>query len=147
MRDIEARIDVVEHELEAYAAEEPVVQALLRIPGIGVLTASALFASIGSIHTSDGNSRAGSGSLPASRIYDCSRSSSRLPTLEQESTRHRTMPITGVSLEVLHPIGTRYRFNELDGREESIYDRYATLCRLDECRRSRTNAAVQVCCD
>ncbi|CAN5711378.1 hypothetical protein BH23GEM9_BH23GEM9_17760 [soil metagenome] len=51
MRDIEARIDGVEHELEAYTAEEPVVQALLRIPGIGVLTASALFATIGSIHT------------------------------------------------------------------------------------------------
>jgi transposase len=51
VRDIESRIEVVEHELEAYAAEEPVVQALVRIPGIGVLTASALFATIGSIHT------------------------------------------------------------------------------------------------
>jgi transposase len=51
VRDIESRIEVVEHELEAYAAEEPVVQALIRIPGIGVLTATALFATIGSIHT------------------------------------------------------------------------------------------------
>lgn len=51
VRDIESRIDVVEHELEAYAADEPVVQALLRIPGIGILTGTALFATIGNIHT------------------------------------------------------------------------------------------------
>jgi transposase len=51
VRDVKSRIDVVEHELEACAADEPFVQAQLRIPGIGVLTASALFATIGSIHT------------------------------------------------------------------------------------------------
>jgi transposase len=33
VRDVESRIDVVEHELEAYAADEPVVLALRRIPG------------------------------------------------------------------------------------------------------------------
>jgi transposase len=51
VRDVKSRIDVVEHELEACAADEPFVQAQLRIPGIGVLTASALYATIGSIHT------------------------------------------------------------------------------------------------
>jgi transposase len=51
VRDIESRIEVVERELEAYAAVEPVVQALLRIPGIGILAATALFATVGNIHT------------------------------------------------------------------------------------------------
>jgi transposase len=51
VRDIEGRIDVIEQELKAYAADEPIVQALLRIPGIGILAATPLFATIGSIHT------------------------------------------------------------------------------------------------
>jgi hypothetical protein len=34
-----------------YAAAEPVVQTLLRIPGIGILAATALFATVGNIHT------------------------------------------------------------------------------------------------
>ncbi|CAN5711076.1 hypothetical protein BH23GEM9_BH23GEM9_17710 [soil metagenome] len=34
VRDTESRTEVVEHELEAYAAGEPIVQALLRIPGV-----------------------------------------------------------------------------------------------------------------
>lgn len=51
VRDVESRVETVERELETYAADEPVVKALLRIPGIGVLAATALFATIGNIHT------------------------------------------------------------------------------------------------
>lgn len=51
MRDLEQRIETIELELEQVVAEDPVLQALLRIPGIGLLTATALFATVGDIHT------------------------------------------------------------------------------------------------
>lgn len=51
VRDLEERIASVEDELEHVALEEPVVHALLAIPGIGVLTATALFATVANIHT------------------------------------------------------------------------------------------------
>jgi len=50
IREIEARIKQVERQLEAMAEQLPVVAHLLTIPGIGLLTATALFALIGSIH-------------------------------------------------------------------------------------------------
>lgn len=50
VRDLEQRIDAVESQLEAVALQEPVIQALLNIPGIGLLTATALFATIADIH-------------------------------------------------------------------------------------------------
>ena len=50
IRQIEARIKLVERQLEAMAQQLPVVAHLLTIPGIGLLTATALFAFIGSIH-------------------------------------------------------------------------------------------------
>jgi len=50
VRDLEQRIDEVGKELAAVAQEEPVIQALLEIPGFGVLTATALFATVGDIH-------------------------------------------------------------------------------------------------
>ena len=50
IRDIEARIKHVERQLEAMAEQLPVVEHLLTIPGIGLLTATALFAFIGDIH-------------------------------------------------------------------------------------------------
>lgn len=50
IRDIEARITQVERQLEAIAGQIPVVLHLLTIPGIGLLTATALFAFIGDIH-------------------------------------------------------------------------------------------------
>lgn len=49
IRDIEARIKQVERQLEAMADQLPVVERLLTIPGIGLLTATALFAFIGDI--------------------------------------------------------------------------------------------------
>jgi transposase len=49
IRDIEARIKHVERQLEAMAEQLPVVEHLLTIPGIGLLTATALFAFIGEI--------------------------------------------------------------------------------------------------
>lgn len=49
IRDIEARIKQVERQLEAMAQQLPVVEHLLTIPGIGLLTATALFAFIGDI--------------------------------------------------------------------------------------------------
>jgi transposase len=50
VRDLERRIDEVEDELERVAKEDPVIRALLQVPGIGVLTATALYASVGNIH-------------------------------------------------------------------------------------------------
>lgn len=50
IRDIEARIKQVERQLEAMAEQLPVVAHLLTIPGIGLLTATALFAFVGNIH-------------------------------------------------------------------------------------------------
>ena len=50
VRDLEQRIDAIDTELEAVALDEPVIKALRRIPGIGVLTATALFASVADIH-------------------------------------------------------------------------------------------------
>jgi transposase len=50
IRNIEARIKQVERQLEALTEQLPVIEHLLTIPGIGLLTASALFAFIGDIH-------------------------------------------------------------------------------------------------
>lgn len=52
VRDLEQRIDTLETELEAVARKEPVVKALCAIPGIGTLTATALFAIVGNVHAS-----------------------------------------------------------------------------------------------
>jgi transposase len=49
IRDIEARIKHVERQLEAMAQQLPIVEHLLTIPGIGLLTATALFAFVGDI--------------------------------------------------------------------------------------------------
>jgi transposase len=49
IRDLETRVADVEKQLRALAAEIPVVQRLLSIPGIGLLTATALFAFVGSV--------------------------------------------------------------------------------------------------
>ena len=50
VRDLEQRIETIETELEGIACEQPVIQALLQIPGIGLLTATALFAAVADIH-------------------------------------------------------------------------------------------------
>lgn len=50
VRELEQRIEAVETELEGVALEQPVIQSLLRIPGIGLLTATALFATVADIH-------------------------------------------------------------------------------------------------
>jgi transposase len=50
IRDIEGRIKQVEHQLEAMAEQLPAVIHLQTIPGIGLLTSTALFAFIGNIH-------------------------------------------------------------------------------------------------
>jgi transposase len=44
------RMREVEEELEGLAREHPVLRSLLEIPGIGVLTATALYASVGDVH-------------------------------------------------------------------------------------------------
>jgi transposase len=51
VRTLEERIEGVEAELEGVARDEPTVQALRQIPGVGVLTATAFFAAVGNIHT------------------------------------------------------------------------------------------------
>ena len=50
VRQLERQIEEVEEELERIAKEEPVLHTLLQVPGIGVLTATALYASVGDIH-------------------------------------------------------------------------------------------------
>ena len=50
VRAIEARLAALERELRALADADPVVTRLLTIPGIGLLTATALVGSVGHIH-------------------------------------------------------------------------------------------------
>jgi transposase len=50
VRDLDDRIETIEHELAAIAKDDAVVQRLMRIPGIGLLTATALVATVGHIH-------------------------------------------------------------------------------------------------
>lgn len=50
VRELERRIEALETELEGVALEQPVIQSLLRIPGIGLLTATALYATVANIH-------------------------------------------------------------------------------------------------
>ena len=68
IREIEVRIKQVEHQLEAMAEQVPAVLQLMTIPGIGLLTATALVAFIGDIHRfpSGRTWPAGWASLPAS---------------------------------------------------------------------------------
>jgi transposase len=50
VRDLEQRIENIDTELESIALEQPAIQALLTIPGIGLLTATALFAAVADVH-------------------------------------------------------------------------------------------------
>jgi len=50
VRAIEGRIAALERELASLAADDPVVTRLRTIPGIGLLTATALVGSVGHIH-------------------------------------------------------------------------------------------------
>ncbi len=50
VQELEARMQQIEKELKGIAREHPVLRSLLEIPGIGVLTATALYASVGNIH-------------------------------------------------------------------------------------------------
>lgn len=49
-RAIEARVVTIEQALAAVAADETVIQRLMRIPGVGLLTGTALVATVGHIH-------------------------------------------------------------------------------------------------
>ena len=49
IRDLESRIAAAEKQLAALAAQIPAVERLLTIPGIGLLTATALYAFIGDL--------------------------------------------------------------------------------------------------
>jgi transposase len=49
IREIEARVDRVEKQLQAMSRQLPVVAQLMTIPGVGLLTATALLAFIGDI--------------------------------------------------------------------------------------------------
>jgi transposase len=51
VRDIEHRVQTIDSELELIAREDPVLRALLSVPGIGPLTATALFAAVANIHS------------------------------------------------------------------------------------------------
>lgn len=50
MRDMERRIALIERQLEQIAEQTPVIQRLLTIPGVGLLTATALFALVVDVH-------------------------------------------------------------------------------------------------
>jgi transposase len=49
IREIEGRIRAVEHQLDAVAEQTPVVSRLCSIPGVGLLTATALVAAVGDV--------------------------------------------------------------------------------------------------
>jgi transposase len=49
VRDFEKRIKAVERQLRVLAAGMPVIQRLMTIPGIGLLTATALVAFVGGV--------------------------------------------------------------------------------------------------
>ena len=49
VRDFEKRIKAIERQLRALAAEMPVVQRLMTIPGVGLVTATALVAFVGEV--------------------------------------------------------------------------------------------------
>lgn len=51
VRLLEQRVEALHTELQGLTRQEPVLQALLQIPGVGVLTATALYASVGNIHS------------------------------------------------------------------------------------------------
>jgi transposase len=51
IRSIEERMSLVERQLAEMLQEDPTIQALQQIPGIGLLTATAVYASVGNIHT------------------------------------------------------------------------------------------------
>jgi transposase len=46
---ISVRLEAIDHDLEAFAKANPVCRALISIPGIGVITATALFSAVASI--------------------------------------------------------------------------------------------------
>jgi transposase len=50
VQELEEKMTEIERELHTLAREHPVIRTLLEIPGIGVLTATALFASVGNVH-------------------------------------------------------------------------------------------------
>ena len=51
VQDIEKRVTEIKMTLTCVAEREPVLQRLLTVPGIGILTATALYASVSDIHT------------------------------------------------------------------------------------------------
>jgi transposase len=50
IRELERRMKAIEHQLEAVAEQSPAIQRLRTIPGIGLLTATALIAFVGDVH-------------------------------------------------------------------------------------------------
>jgi transposase len=50
VRDIEKRIARIEGALQAVTEDDAVIQRLMRIPGVGLLTATATVATVGHIH-------------------------------------------------------------------------------------------------
>lgn len=48
--ELAARMEAIERELKGITRGNPIMRALLEIPGIGAITATALYASIGNIH-------------------------------------------------------------------------------------------------
>src|SRR5690606_1016877 len=67
IRSIEERIRLVEDQLAGMLQEEPTIEALRQIPGVGLLTATAVYASVGNTPSGvAGIWRAGSASPRAS---------------------------------------------------------------------------------
>ena len=50
VRALEERTHAIDHDLAVLAAGDPVIQRLMRIPGVGLLTATALIGTVGHIH-------------------------------------------------------------------------------------------------
>jgi transposase len=51
VQELEVKMAKIEDELASIAREHPTIRSLLQIPGIGTLTATALYAAVGNIHS------------------------------------------------------------------------------------------------
>jgi transposase len=102
IRDIEQRIKAAEQQLEALASQIPLVAHLLTIPGVGLITATALFAFIGDIHRFPSGRHLASWLGLTPREYS-SGSRRRLGTITKRGDAYlRTLLIHGARSVLLH---------------------------------------------
>jgi transposase len=50
VRDLEARVAAIDRELDRIARAHPVATRLLQVPGVGIITATAMIGAVGHVH-------------------------------------------------------------------------------------------------